>query len=124
MAGSKKGATKKGAKANGEDAVLAAIAAMPKSDRSIAERLHKLIRASAPELSAKLWYGQPAYAKDGRVVCFFRGAEVDKERYLTLGFSGEANLDDGQMWPTAYALTGLSAADEDKIAALVQQAAS
>lgn len=97
---------------------------MPGPDRAIGERLHAIIRASAPELSAKLWYGQPAYAKDGKVVCPFRGAEVDKERYLTLGFGSEANLDEGHMWPTAYALTALIAADEASIGALVKQAAS
>ena len=112
------------AKTDGEDSVLATIAAMPGPDRAIGERLHAIIRASAPELSAKLWYGQPAYAKDGKVVCFFRGAEVDKERYLTLGFSSEANLDEGHMWPTSYALTGLTTADEARIGALVKQAAS
>jgi hypothetical protein len=111
-------------KADGEDAVVAVIAAMPASDRSIGERLHAIIRASAPELSPKLWYGQPAYAKGGKVVCFFRGAEVDGERYLTFGFSGAANLDEGTMWPTSYAVTGLSGADEARIRALVQQAAS
>lgn len=122
----KKAATRprRAAKADGEDAVLATIAAMPGPDRAIGERLHAIIGASAPELSAKLWYGQPAYAKDGKVVCFFRGAEIDKERYLTLGFSGEANLDEGHMWPTAYALTALSPADEARIGALVKRAAS
>ncbi len=124
--GAKQGATRprRAARAGGEDSVLATIAAMPGPDRAIAERLHAIIRASAPELSAKLWYGQPAYAKDGRVVCFFRGSAVDKERYLTLGFSGEANLDEGHMWPTAYALTGLTAAGEARIGALVKRAAS
>jgi hypothetical protein len=112
------------AKADGDDAVLAVIAAMPDWERAIGDRLHAIIRASAPELSARLWYGQPAYAKGGKVVCFFRGAEVDNERYVTLGFSREANLDEGHMWPTAYALTGLSAADEERIAALVKQAVS
>jgi hypothetical protein len=115
------------AKADGEDAVLAAIAAMPDWERAIGERLHEIIRASAPELTARLWYGQPAYAKGGKggkVVCFFRGAEIDDERYVTLGFSREANLDEGHMWPTAYALTGLTAADEERIGALVKQAVS
>jgi hypothetical protein len=121
-----RGATRprRAAKAGGEDAVLATIAAMPEAERAIAERLHAIIRASAPELSAKLFYGQPAYAKGGKVVCFFRGAEIDKERYLTLGFTGEANLDEGHMWPTSYALTALTAADEARIGALVKQAAS
>jgi hypothetical protein len=115
---------RRAAKADGDDAVLATIAAMPEAERAIGERLHAIIRASAPELSAKLFYGQPAYAKDGKVVCFFRGAEIDKERYLTLGFTGEANLDEGHMWPTSYALTGLTTADEARIGALVKQAAS
>jgi hypothetical protein len=115
---------KKVTKADGEDAVLAAISAMPDWERAIGERLHEIIRASAPELMARLWYGQPAYAKKGKIVCFFRGAEVDNERYVTLGFSGDANLDDGHMWPTAYALTGLTPADEERIGALVKQAAS
>ena len=104
--------------------MLATIAAMPGTDRAIGERLHAIIRAGAPELSAKLWYGQPAYAKNGKVVCFFRGAEVDKERYLTFGFGSEANLDEGHMWPTSYALTALTAADESRIGTLVKQAAS
>jgi hypothetical protein len=112
------------AKASGEDAVLATIAEMPDADRAIAERLHAVIRESAPELSAKLWYGQPAYAKDGKVVCFFRGAAVDKERYLTLGFSSDAKLDDGNIWPTAYAVTALTATDEATIGALVKKAVS
>ena len=115
---------RRGAKADGDDAVLETIAAMPAWERAIGERLHAIIRASAPELSARLWYGQPAYAKRGKVICFFRGAEIDKERYVTLGFSSEANLDEGHMWPTAYALTGLTAADEARIGALVEQAAS
>jgi hypothetical protein len=112
------------AKADGDDAVLAAIAAMPDWERAIGERLHEIIRASAPELTPRLWYGQPAYAKGGKVVCFFRGAEIDDERYVTLGFSREANLDEGHMWPTAYALTGLTAADAERIGALVKQAVS
>ena len=115
---------RRAAKADGEDAVLAVIAAMPPPDRAIGERLHAIIRASAPDLSAKPWYGQPAYAKDGKVVCFFRGAEVDGERYLTLGFSGKANLDEGHMWPTQYALTALTAAEEARIGALVKKAVS
>jgi hypothetical protein len=115
---------RRAAKAGGDDAVLATIAAMPEAERAIGERLHAIIRASAPELSAKLFYGQPAYAKGGKVVCFFRGAEIDKERYLTLGFTGEANLDEGHMWPTSYALTALTAEDEARIGALVKQAAS
>jgi len=114
--------TKK-AKADPEESVLETIRAMPDSDRAIAERLHAVIRESAPELAPKLWYGQPAYAKSGKVVCFFRGADVDKERYLSFGFSGEAQLDEGKMWPTSYALTGLDATTEKQIAALVKKAA-
>jgi hypothetical protein len=121
-------ADKKAAKkVDGGEAVGEVIAAMPPADRAIAERLDAVIRASAPDLVPRLWYGQPAYAREGRggkVVCFFRGAEVDGERYLTLGFSGTANLDDGNIWPTAYAVTGLSAADEKAIGALVRKAAS
>ncbi len=113
--------TKK-AKADPEEAVLATIKAMPERDRAIAERLHAVIRESVPELAPKLWYGQPAYAKDGKVVCFFRGADVDKERYLSFGFSGEAKLDDGKMWPTSYAVAGIDASTEKEIAALVKRA--
>jgi len=120
----KKPARKRTPKPDGEAGVLEVIAAMPDADREIAERLHAVIRAAAPDLAPKLWYGQPAYAKAGKVVCFFRGAEVDKERYLTLGFSSEANLDDGRMWPTAYAITGLNANDEKAIAGLVERAAT
>ena len=111
-------------KADGESSVLTAIAAMPEPYRTMGERLHALIRASAPSLSPKLWYGMPAYAKDGKVVCFFRSGDKFKERYMTLGFNEEANLDEGNMWPTAFALTGLAAAEEEKIAALVQKAVS
>lgn len=110
-------------KPDGEDEVSATIAAMPEADRVIAERLHSIIRSSAPDLAPKLWYGQPAYAKAGKVVCFFRGAAVDKERYLTFGFSGEAKLDDGGFWPTSYAVTALSAADEVALGELVKRAA-
>ena len=125
MAESKKAAPRpKKAKADPEEEVLATIAAMPDPDRAIAEELHATIRTAAPELQPKLWYKQPAYAKDGKVVCFFRGAAVDGERYLSFGFSGEANLDDGGMWPTAFAITKLSAADAKRIGALVAQAAS
>ncbi|MBS3947512.1 MAG: DUF1801 domain-containing protein [Dethiobacter sp.] len=109
--------------AEGERDVLAKIAAMPEPDRAISQRLHAIIRASAPELAARLWYGQPAYAKDGKVVCFFRTAEVDKERYLTLGFTSTAKLDEGHLWPTAFALTALTAAEEARIGALVKKAA-
>jgi uncharacterized protein YdhG (YjbR/CyaY superfamily) len=111
-------------KADGESAVLAKIAAMPGPDRAIAERLHAIIKASAPVLSPKTWYGMPAYAKDGQVVCFFQSAQRFKMRYATFGFMDEANLDEGHMWPTAYALTELTDDDEAKIAALVKKAVS
>ncbi len=111
-------------KADGERDVLAKIAAMPAPDRAMAERLHAIIKASAPALSPKTWYGMPAYAKDGQVVCFFQSAEKFKTRYATLGFSDKANLDDGGLWPTAFALKELTAAEEAKIAALVKKAVS
>ncbi len=111
-------------KADGEHDVLEKIAEMRGTDRAIAERLHALIKASAPDLSPKTWYGMPAYARDGKVVCYFQGAEKFKSRYVTLGFSDEANLDDGAMWPTSFALTKLTAADEKRIGALVKQAVS
>jgi hypothetical protein len=111
-------------KVDGETAVLAAIAAMPESNRSIGERLHAIITASAPGLAPRTWYGMPAYAKDGKIVCFFRGEERFKERYMTLGFEQEANLDEGRFWPIAYALTGLTAEEETKITALVKKAVS
>jgi uncharacterized protein YdhG (YjbR/CyaY superfamily) len=111
-------------KAEGERAVLAKIAEMPKPDRAMAERLHALIAASAPALSPKTYYGMPAYTKDGKVVCFFRGRQKFKERYATLGFNDTANLDEGAMWPVAYALTELTAADEARIGALVKKAVS
>ena len=114
----------RGAKADGESDVLEKIAEMPEPDRSIAERLHALIKATAPELSPKTWYGMPAYAKDGKVVCFFQSSHKFKTRYSTLGFNDSANLDDGTMWPTAFALTTLTAADEATISALVKQAVS
>lgn len=117
-------AAKKDAKPKGEEGVLATIAEMPPADRDIAERLHALIREAAPDLTPRLWYGQPAYAKNGKVVCFFRGAEIDGERYLTLGFSGDASLDDGNMWPTAYAVVGIDSAEEKEIKQLVEKAAS
>ncbi|WP_371501788.1 DUF1801 domain-containing protein [Kitasatospora sp. NBC_00374] len=107
-----------------EAAVLAKITEMREPDRLMAERLHAVIRASAPELAPKLWYGMPAYAKDGKVLCFFQSAQKFNTRYATLGFSDRANLDDGTMWPAAYALTGLTAADEARIGALVKQAVS
>lgn len=110
--------------ADGESAVLATIAAMPEPDRVIAERLHAIIKASAPVLSPRLWYGMPAYAKDGRVVCFFQGREKFKTRYATFGFMHEANLDEGNMWPVAFALKKVTAAEEEKIAALVKKAVS
>ena len=112
------------AKADGESDVLAKIAAMPAPDRVMAERLHAIIKASAPVLSPKTWYGMPAYAKDGKVVCFFTPADKFKSRYATFGFNDDANLDEGTMWPTSWALTKLSAADEARIGALVKKAAS
>jgi uncharacterized protein YdhG (YjbR/CyaY superfamily) len=110
-------------KADGESAVLAAIAVMPEPYRSIGERLHNIVRASAPTLSPKTWYGMPAYAiKDGTVVCFFRGGEKFKERYMTFGFSDKANLDEGEVWPVAFAVKELTAASEARIRALVKKA--
>jgi uncharacterized protein YdhG (YjbR/CyaY superfamily) len=111
-------------KAEGEREVLAKIAEMPEPDRAMAERLHAIITASAPALSPKTWYGMPAYAKDGKIVCFFQSADKFKSRYATFGFDVAANLDDGAMWPVAFALTELTAADEARIAALVKKAAS
>ncbi|HEY3063045.1 MAG TPA: DUF1801 domain-containing protein [Chloroflexota bacterium] len=111
-------------KADGESEVLAKIADMQDSDRVMAERLHAVIKASAPALSPKTWYGMPAYAKDGKVVCFFQSAQKFNTRYATFGFSDEAHLDEGNMWPNAYALTKLTAADEARIAALVKKAVS
>jgi len=111
-------------KADGESAVLAQIAAMPGPDRAICERLHAIINANAPGLSPRLWYGMPAYAKDGKIVCFFQSAKRFKTRYATLGFMHEANLDEGAMWPTAFALKGLTAAEEARIGALVKKAVS
>jgi uncharacterized protein YdhG (YjbR/CyaY superfamily) len=109
-------------KADGESAVSAAITAMSPQDRAIAKRLDELIRATAPDLSPKTWYGMPAYAKDGKVVCFFRDAGKFKERYAMLGFNDSANLDEGSMWPVAFALKKLTAAGEAKIRALVKKA--
>ena len=109
-------------KTDGESAVRAAIAAMSPSDRAIAKRLHELIKATAPGLSPKTWYGMPAYAKDGKVVCFFRNATKFKERYAMFGFNDSAKLDEGSMWPVAFALTTLTAADEARIGALVKKA--
>ena len=118
-----KAAARRGAeKADGEADLLAKIAEMPKSDRVIAERLHTLITASAPDLVPKTWYGMPAYARDGKVVCFFKAADKFKSRYATFGFEEEARLDDGAMWPTSFALMELTATEEKKIAALVKKA--
>ena len=111
-------------KADGESDVLAKIAAMQEPDRSMAKRLHAIIKASAPALSPKLWYGMPAYAKDGKVVCFYQSAHKFKTRYATFGFMHEANLDEGAMWPTAFALKELTAAEEARIGALVKKAVS
>ena len=109
-------------KAAGESAVLAKIAEMQGPDRAMAERLHEIIKASAPSLSPKTWYGMPAYAKDGKVVCFFQSAQKFNARYATLGFSDTANLDEGAMWPTAFALKELTAAVEAEVGALVKKA--
>jgi uncharacterized protein YdhG (YjbR/CyaY superfamily) len=111
-------------KADGETDVLAKIAEMPEPDRGMAERLHAIVKANAPALSARTWYGMPAYAKDDKVVCFFQSAEKFKSRYATVGFSDKANLDKGAMWPTSFALKGLTAAEEKKIGALVKKAVS
>jgi uncharacterized protein YdhG (YjbR/CyaY superfamily) len=120
-----KAAARRGSRADteaGESAVLAKIAAMRGPDRAMGERLHAIIKASAPVLSPRLWYGMPAYAKDGKVVCFFQSAQKFKTRYATFGFSDKANLDEGHLWPTAFALTALTAAEEAKIGALVTRA--
>jgi uncharacterized protein YdhG (YjbR/CyaY superfamily) len=122
-----KAAARRGARADtadGESDVLAKIAEMPEPDRALGERLHAIIRASAPALSPRLWYGMPAYAKDGKVVCFFQSAQKFKTRYATFGFNDAANLDEGAMWPTAFALTELTSADEARIGALVKKAVS
>ena len=111
-------------KADGESDVLAKFAEMPEPDRAMAERLHAIIKASAPALAPRTWYGMPAYAKDGDVVCFFQSAQKFKTRYATLGFSDKANLDDGSMWSTAFALKELTAAEEARIGALVKKAVS
>ena len=108
----------------GESDVLAKIAEMPQPDRAMAKRLHEIIKASAPALSPKTWYGMPAYAKDGKVLCFFQSAKKFNSRYATLGFSDEANLDEGAMWPTSFALKELTATEEAKISALVKRAVS
>jgi hypothetical protein len=111
-------------KGDGESEVLAKIAEMQEPDRGMAERLHALIKASAPALAPKTWYGMPAYAKDGNVVCFFQSAQKFKARYATLGFSDKAVLDDGRMWPTAFALKEMTTAEEARIAALLKKAVS
>jgi uncharacterized protein YdhG (YjbR/CyaY superfamily) len=111
-------------KADGETDVLAAIAAMPEPDRAMAKRLHEIIKACAPALSPKTWYGMPAYARDGQVVCFFQSAQKFKTRYASLGFSDAANLDEGALWPVAFALKELTAAEEARIVALVKKAVS
>jgi uncharacterized protein YdhG (YjbR/CyaY superfamily) len=112
------------AKADGERDVLAKIAEMPEPDRAMAERVHVIVKASAPALSPRTWYGMPAYAKEGKVVCFFQSADKFKARYATFGFSDEANLDEGAMWPTSFALKELTAAEEKEIGALVKKAVS
>jgi len=110
--------------AEGESDLLAKIAELPEPDRAIAKRIHAIVKASAPALSPTTWYGMPAYAKDGKVVCFFQSAQKFKTRYATFGFSDKAKLDEGNMWPNAYALTKLTAADEARIGALVKKAVS
>jgi uncharacterized protein YdhG (YjbR/CyaY superfamily) len=119
-----KAEARRGKRANEESAVLAKLAEMPEADRAIGERLHEIIKASAPALSPKLWYGMPAYAKDGKVVCFFQSAEKFKSRYATFGFNEDANLDEGTMWPTSFALKELTAANEARIVGLVKKAVS
>ncbi|HKR01266.1 MAG TPA: DUF1801 domain-containing protein [Pyrinomonadaceae bacterium] len=109
-------------KAEGESDVLAKIAEMPEPERAMAKRLHEIIKASAPSLTPRLWYGMPAYARDGKVICFFQSAQKFNTRYATLGFSDTANLDEGDMWPTAYALKELTATEEARISALVKKA--
>jgi uncharacterized protein YdhG (YjbR/CyaY superfamily) len=111
-------------RADGESDVLAKIAEMQGPDRAMAKRLHAIVKASAPALSPKTWYGMPAYAKDGKVVCYFQSAQKFNSRYATFGFSDEANIDEGAMWPTSFALTELTAADEARIGALVKKAVS
>jgi uncharacterized protein YdhG (YjbR/CyaY superfamily) len=111
-------------RADGESALLAKVAEMPEPDRAMAKRLHAIVTASAPDLTPKTWYGMPAYAKGGKVVCFFQSADKFKSRYATFGFSDEANLDEGAMWPTSFALKKLTAAEEKKIGALVKKALS
>ncbi|NUR04699.1 MAG: DUF1801 domain-containing protein [Streptomyces sp.] len=121
-AAARRGATRAEKEAAAERDVLAKIAEMPEADRVLAERIHEIIKTAAPDLAPKLWYGMPAYARDGKVVCHFQSAEKFKSRYATLGFSDQAALDDGAMWPTAYAVRELTAADEERIGALVKKA--
>jgi uncharacterized protein YdhG (YjbR/CyaY superfamily) len=111
-------------KADGEAEVLAAIAAMSGSDRAIAERIHAIVRATAPELAPRTWYGMPAYAKDGKIVCFFQASKKFKTRYATFGFQQDAHLDDGRMWPVAFAVMDMTEAEEARIAELVKRAVS
>jgi uncharacterized protein YdhG (YjbR/CyaY superfamily) len=115
---------RRGGKADGASEVLEKIAEMSEPDRAMAERIHALVTATAPDLTPRTWYGMPAYAKDGKVLCFFQSSAKFKERYATFGFNANANLDDGSMWPTAFALTDLTAAEEERIAALVKKAVS
>lgn len=119
-----KASSRRGSKADGESDVLAKIAEMPDADRALAERLHAIVKAVAPDLSPKTWYGMPAYARDGKVVCFFQAAAKFNTRYATLGFNDTAHLDEGQMWPTAYALKELTPADEARISELMKRAVS
>jgi uncharacterized protein YdhG (YjbR/CyaY superfamily) len=111
-------------KADGEKALLAKVAEMPEPDRALGKQIHAIVKASAPALTPKTWYGMPAYANDGKIVCFFQSADKFKSRYATLGFSDQANLDEGAMWPTSFALKELTAAEEAKISALVKRAVS
>ena len=120
----RKAAARAGDKADGEADVLAKIAAMPGSDRAMAERIHAIVMATAPDLVPRTWYGMPAYSKDGKLICFFQAADKFKARYATFGFEANANLDEGSMWPTSWALTKLTAADEKKIGELVKKAVS
>jgi uncharacterized protein YdhG (YjbR/CyaY superfamily) len=117
-------ASRRGKDEDGEKDLLAKIAEMPKSDRVMAERIHAIVKVSAPELTPKTWYGMPAYARDGKLICFFKAADKFKTRYATLGFEENARIDEGSMWPTSWALTKLTAADEATIAALVKKAVS